>query len=146
MELLDRVRVIPLGGVGEVGKNMTVFEFGEDIIIVDVGLGFPTEEMPGVDLVIPDIAYLLDKLDRIRAIFLTHGHEDHIGALPYLLPQLGLNIPLYCTRLTAGLIQIKLKDRKMPEKPQLNIIDPADNVTVGAFKVEFFRVSHSPMG
>ncbi len=143
MELVDRIKVIPLGGLGEVGKNMTVFEYGEDIIIVDVGLGFPTEEMPGVDLVIPDISYLLDKLDQIRAIFLTHGHEDHIGALAYLLPQLGLSLPLFCTRLTSGLIQVKLKERKMAEKPKITIIGPEDTVQVGAFKVEFFRVSHS---
>lgn len=139
----QRVRVIPLGGVGEVGKNMTVFEYGEDIIIVDVGLGFPTQDMHGVDLVIPDITYLLDKLDRIRAIFLTHGHEDHIGSLPYLLPQLGVNIPLYCTRLTAGLVQVKLRERKLVEGARLNIVSPEDTIEAGAFKVEFFRVAHS---
>ncbi|HEX2916798.1 MAG TPA: ribonuclease J [Chloroflexia bacterium] len=139
----QRVRVIPLGGLGEVGKNMTVFEYGEDIILVDVGLGFPTEEMHGVDLVIPDITYLLDKTDRIRAIFLTHGHEDHIGSLPYLLPQLGVGIPIYCTRLTAGLVQVKLRERKLVEGARLIVIGPDDVVEVGAFKVEFFRVSHS---
>ncbi|MEI6043312.1 MAG: ribonuclease J [Chloroflexota bacterium] len=143
MTLEERVKVIPLGGLGEVGKNMTVFEYGEDIIIVDVGLGFPTDDMPGVDLVIPDITYLLDKLSRVKAIFLTHGHEDHIGSLPYLLPQLGLQIPLYCTRLTAGLIQVKLRERKLVESVQLNIIVPEDVIQAGAFKVEFFRVAHS---
>jgi ribonuclease J len=122
---------------------MTVFEYEEDIIIVDVGLGFPTQDMYGVDLVIPDITYLLDKLPRIRAIFLTHGHEDHIGSLPYLLPQLGANLPLYCTALTAGLIQVKLKERKLIDTAHINIISPDDVVHAGAFKVEFFRVSHS---
>lgn len=143
MNLEERVKVIPLGGLGEVGKNMTVFEYGEDIIIVDVGLGFPTQDMPGVDLVIPDVSYLLDKVHRIRAIFLTHGHEDHIGSLPYLLPQLGLNLPLYCTKLTSGLIQVKLKERKLVEGAQINIVSPDDVIHAGAFKVEFFRVSHS---
>ncbi len=139
----QRVRVIPLGGVGEVGKNITVFEYGEDIIIVDVGLGFPTQDMHGVDLVIPDITYLADKTDRIRAIFLTHGHEDHIGSLPYLLPQLGLATPIYCTRLTGGLVQVKLRDRKLVEGARINIVSPDDVVEAGAFKVEFFRVAHS---
>ncbi len=141
MEVIDRVRVIPLGGLGEVGKNMTVFEYGEDILIVDVGLGFPTEEMHGIDLVIPDITYLLDKIDRIRGIVLTHGHEDHIGSLPYLLPQ--LKAPLYCTRLTAGLVQVKLRERRQIEGTQINIINADDTIQLGAFKIEFFRVSHS---
>lgn len=139
----QRVKVIPLGGLGEVGKNMTVFEYGDDIIIVDVGLGFPTQDMHGVDLVIPDITYLTDKLDRLRAIFLTHGHEDHIGSLPYLLPQLGVSTPIYCTRLTAGLVQVKLRERKLVEGARVNIVSPDDVIEAGAFKVEFFRVSHS---
>jgi len=139
----SRVKVIPLGGVGEVGKNITCFEYGDDIILVDVGLGFPTADMYGVDLVIPDITYLQDKLDHIRAIFLTHGHEDHIGALPYLLPQLGIRLPLYCTRLTAGLVRVKLKERKLVEGAQIHVVNPNDVIQAGAFKVEFFRVSHS---
>lgn len=143
MNLEERIRVIPLGGLGEVGKNMTVFEFGEDILIVDVGLGFPTEEMHGIDLVIPDITYLDDKKERIRAIIFTHGHEDHIGALPYLLPELGIQIPIYCTPLTAGLVKVKLRDRRLVEGATINIISPDDTVVAGAFRVEFFRVSHS---
>ncbi len=139
----QRVKVIPLGGLGEVGKNMTVFEYGEDIIIVDVGLGFPTQDMHGVDLVIPDITYLSDKIDRIRAIFLTHGHEDHIGSLPYLLPQLGVSTPIYCTRLTAGLVAVKLRERKLVEGARVNVVSPDDVIEVGSFKVEFFRVAHS---
>ena len=139
----QRVRVIPLGGLGEVGKNITVFEYGDDIILVDVGLGFPTQDMHGVDLVIPDITYLADKTDRIRAIFLTHGHEDHIGSLPYLLPQIGLGTPIYCTRLTAGLVQVKLRERKLVEGARLNIVSPDDIIEAGSFRVEFFRVSHS---
>ncbi len=143
LNLEERIRVIPLGGLGEVGKNMTVFEFGEDILIVDVGLGFPTEEMHGIDLVIPDITYLDDKKERIRAIIFTHGHEDHIGALPYLLPELGIQIPIYCTPLTAGLVKVKLRDRRLVEGATINIISPDDTVVAGAFRVEFFRVSHS---
>lgn len=143
MNIENRVRVIPLGGLGEVGKNMTVFEYGEDIIIVDVGLGFPTQEMHGVDLVIPDVSYLLDKVDRIKAIFLTHGHEDHIGSLPYILPQLKINVPIYCTRLTAGLVQVKLRERKQIEGVEISIINTEDEIQAGAFSVQFFRVSHS---
>jgi len=143
LNLEERIKVIPLGGLGEVGKNMTVFEFGEDILIVDVGLGFPTEEMHGVDLVLPDITYLDDKKERIRAIIFTHGHEDHIGAIPYLLPELGIQIPIYCTPLTAGLVKVKLRDRRLVEGATINIISPDDTVVAGAFRVEFFRVSHS---
>src|SRR3712207_1456724 len=108
----DSTRIVFLGGIGEVGKNMTVFECGDEIIVVDVGLGFPEEEMYGVDLLLPDITYLRDKLDRIRAIFITHGHEDHIGALPSLLAELD-NPPIYATRLTLGLIGVKLKEAKL---------------------------------
>jgi ribonuclease J len=140
----DRVRVIFLGGIGEVGKNMTVLECGEDIIIVDVGLGFPEEEMLGVDLLLPDITYLQDKKERIRAIFITHGHEDHIGALAYLLPQLG-NPPIYATRLTVGLISVKLKEARLLNGADLRELDPAAvaPVVAGCFAVEPFRVCHS---
>ena len=140
----DRVRVIFLGGIGEVGKNMTVLECGEDIIIVDVGLGFPEEEMLGVDLLLPDTTYLQDKKDRIRAIFITHGHEDHIGALAYLLPGLG-NPPIYATRLTLGLISVKLKEARLLDGADLRELDPESDepVVVGAFAVEPFRVGHS---
>jgi ribonuclease J len=137
-------RVVFLGGIGEVGKNMTLFECGDQIIIVDVGLGFPEAEMLGVDLLLPDITYLRDKLDRIQAIFITHGHEDHIGALPYLLAELG-NPPIYATRLTLGLIGVKLKEAKLFATADLRELDPDRDgpVTVGNFRVEPFRVCHS---
>ncbi|HEU5329656.1 MAG TPA: ribonuclease J [Thermomicrobiales bacterium] len=139
-----QVRVIFLGGIGEVGKNMTVLEWGEDIIIVDVGLGFPEEEMFGIDLLLPDASYLHDKKARIRAIFITHGHEDHIGALAYLLPELG-NPPIYATRLTLGLISVKLKEAKLLGTADLRELNPdgAPPVQAGAFSVEPFRVCHS---
>ncbi|HEY7907862.1 MAG TPA: ribonuclease J, partial [Thermomicrobiales bacterium] len=137
-----RVRIIPLGGMGEVGKNMTVYEYGNDIILVDVGVGFPEEEMFGVDLVIPDITYLHDKLHRIRGIFITHGHEDHIGSLPYLLEELG-NPPIYGTPLTLGLISVKLRERRLLEKAVLIPMGPEDVIEAGAFTIEPFRVCHS---
>lgn len=138
------VRVIFLGGIGEVGKNMTVLECGEDIIIVDVGLGFPEEEMLGVDLLLPDITYLRDKKERIRAIFITHGHEDHIGAIAYLLPELG-NPPIYATRLTLGLIGVKLKEAKLLGSADLRELDAdaVEPVRAGVFAVDPFRVCHS---
>src|SRR5690348_2523678 len=104
----DKVRIIPLGGLGEVGKNMTVLEYGDDIIIVDIGVAFPEDDQLGVDLVIPDITYLKGKEDRIRGIFITHGHEDHIGAIPFIYPH--LPGPIYATRLTLGLIEVKLRE------------------------------------
>jgi len=137
----QRLKIIPLGGLSEIGKNMMVMEYEDDIIIIDAGLMFPEEEMLGIDLVIPDISYLLEKQGKIRGIIITHGHEDHIGALPYLLPQ--LNAPIYSTRLTHGLISVKLKERKALTEAKLKIIPPGGEITLGKFKVEFFPVCHS---
>ncbi|MFC1860262.1 ribonuclease J [Chloroflexota bacterium] len=136
-----RLKIIPLGGLGEIGKNMMVMEYGDDIIIVDAGLMFPEEEMLGIDLVIPDISYLLENQEKIRGIVITHGHEDHIGALPYFLPQ--LNVPVYSTKLTNGLITVKLKERKALSGAKLNVVPPGGQVTLGRFKIEFFPVCHS---
>ena len=135
------LKIIPLGGLGEIGKNMMVMEYENDIIIIDVGLMFPEEEMLGIDLVIPDISYLMENQEKIRGILITHGHEDHIGALPYLLPQ--LNVPVYSTKLTNGLISVKLKERKALSEAKLNVVPPGGQVTLGKFKIEFFPVCHS---
>jgi ribonuclease J len=136
-----RLKIIPLGGLGEIGKNMMVMEYENDIIIIDAGLMFPEEEMFGVDLVIPDISYLLERREKIRGIIITHGHEDHVGALPYLLPQ--LDVPLYATKLTHGLISVKLKERRTRSGINLKVVPPGGTVTLGRFKVEFFPVTHS---
>ena len=138
----ENIRLVPLGGLGEVGKNMMVVEYGDDIIIIDSGVMFPDEEMFGVDLVIPDTSYLNDKKHRIRGILITHGHEDHIGAIPYVLPMLGFP-PIYATRLTRGLINVKLKEHKLIEKATVHEITPGDRVELGACVAEFFRVNHS---
>jgi ribonuclease J len=138
----EKVRLVPLGGLGEVGKNMMVVEYGNDIIIIDAGVMFPDDEMFGVDLVIPDTSYLNDKKDRIRGILITHGHEDHVGAIPYVLPMLGFP-PIFATRLTHGLINVKLKEHKLLEKATVNVITPGDQVALGECLVEFFRVNHS---
>jgi ribonuclease J len=136
------LRFVPLGGLGEIGKNMMVIEHGEDIIIIDGGLMFPDDEMLGVDLVIPDTTYLADKLDRIRGVFITHGHEDHIGGLPYLLPQLGFP-PVYATRLTQGLITVKLRERRILDRATLIEIEPGAPVQAGVFSVTGIRINHS---
>jgi len=138
----ENVRLIPLGGLGEVGKNMMLVEYGDDIMIIDSGLMFPDDEMFGVDLVIPDTSYLNDKKQNIRGIFITHGHEDHIGSLPYILPMLDFP-PIYGTRLTQGLIQVKLKEHKLLEKSVINVVTPGDQVAVGECLVEIVRVNHS---
>ena len=138
----EKIRLIPLGGLGEVGKNMMVVEYGDDIIIIDAGLMFPDDEMFGVDLVIPDTNYLNDKKQRIRGILITHGHEDHVGGLPYVLPMLDFP-PIYATRLTQGLINVKLKEHKLLDKATVNLIAPGDQLKLGKCLIEFFRVNHS---
>ncbi len=138
----ENIRLIPLGGLGEVGKNMMVVEYGDDIIIIDSGLMFPDDEMFGVDLVIPDTSYLNDKKQRIHGIFITHGHEDHIGGLAYVLPMLDFP-PIFATRLTQGLISVKLKEHKLLDKTIINVVTPGDQVALGEFLVEIVRVNHS---
>jgi len=138
----ENIRLIPLGGLGEVGKNMMVVEYGDDIIIIDSGLMFPDDEMFGVDLVIPDTSYLMDKKQRIHGIFITHGHEDHIGALAYVLPMLDFP-PIFATRLTQGLISVKLKEHKLLDKTIINVVTPGEQVSLGEFLVEIIRVNHS---
>jgi ribonuclease J len=138
----EKIRLIPLGGLGEVGKNMMVLEYGSDIIIIDAGSMFPDEEMFGVDLVIPDTSYLSDKKQNIRGIFISHGHEDHIGSLPYILPVLDFP-PIYSTRLTQGLINVKLKEHRLLDKVSMNVVAPGDRVELGACAVEIVRINHS---
>ncbi|MBI2887700.1 MAG: ribonuclease J [Chloroflexi bacterium] len=136
-----KLRIIPLGGLGEIGKNMLAIECGDDMVVVDCGLMFPEEEMLGVDLVVPDISYLQEHRRKLRGIFITHGHEDHIGALPYLLPQ--LKTPVYSTRLTQGLISVRLKEHHALDEAELRLVEPGREVSVGAMRAEFFRVAHS---
>ena len=140
-----RLKVSFLGGTDEIGKNMTAYEYGEDIVVVDCGSIFPEEEMLGIDLVIPDIAYLIKNQHRIRAFFITHGHEDHIGAVPYVLKQLSTKIPIYGTRLTLALIENKLKEHGI-QNANLRVIKPKDHVTVGVFTAQFIKMSHSITG
>lgn len=135
------LRIIPLGGLGEIGKNMTVIRYGDDIIVIDCGLKFPEEDMLGIDFVIPDVQYLRDNKDLIRGIFITHGHEDHIGALPFVLPE--LDAPLYCSRLTAGLIENKMVDANTSYKPKYREVHKGDKIKAGCFEVEFIPVCHS---
>jgi ribonuclease J len=136
-----KLRVVPLGGLGEIGKNMMALEYRDDIIVIDAGLMFPEEDMLGIDLVVPDIGYLLERRDKIRGIIITHGHEDHTGALPYLLPKLG--VPVYSTRLTHGLISVKLKEHRVLTKAKLKVVQPGQTITLGKFRIEFLHVCHS---
>ena len=135
------IKIIPLGGLLEIGKNMTVFEYENDIVIVDCGLAFPEDDMLGVDLVIPDITYLERNKEKIRGLVITHGHEDHIGAIPYLLKQ--INIPIYATKLTAGLIRNKLEEHKLLRSTKLKVVNQGEKVNLGKIKVEFIRSCHS---
>lgn len=136
-----KLRVMSLGGLAEIGKNMTVIEYGDDIVVIDAGMGFPDEEMPGVDLVIPDISYLVKNADKIRGILITHGHEDHIGAIPYVLSQ--INVPIYGTRLSLGIIEGKLDENPPPFYPELYTVEAGDVINLGVFKAEFIHVNHS---
>lgn len=139
-----KLRIIPLGGLGEIGRNMMLLEYGENIIVVDCGIMFPESHMLGVDLVIPNTEYLIKHKNIVRGIILTHGHEDHIGALPYVLPD--VPAPLYATRLTRGLIEVKLGEVGLLETADINTIEPGDQVNLGPFRIKFFHVSHSIPG
>jgi len=138
---MAKLRIIPLGGSGEIGKNMIAFEYGQNVLVVDCGVMFPENDMWGIDLVIPDYRYLLDKKDRIRGIVVTHGHEDHTGGLPYFLRE--VQAPIYATPLTQGLIEVKLKEHKLLGGVKFHTIRAGDSVTIGPFQVEFFHVCHS---
>ncbi|MGN0776281.1 MAG: ribonuclease J [Candidatus Ventricola sp.] len=142
-ESLAKLRIIPLGGIGEIGKNMTAFEYGDDVIVVDCGSIFPRQDMLGIDLVIPDITYLTNNRERVRAYLFTHGHEDHIGAVPYVFPR--VPAPAYGTKLTCALIRGKLAEHNI-SGIQLNVVKPGDTVQIGAFSVQFIKVSHSIAG
>ena len=135
------LRIVPLGGLGEIGKNMTVFEYGEDILIVDTGIMFPENDMLGIDYIIPDFQYLLDKREHVKGIVITHGHEDHTGAISHVLEE--FNAPIYATKLTRGLLEVKLARKGMLEKAQLNTVNAGEDVQIGPFQVEFAHVSHS---
>lgn len=137
----NKIRMISLGGIGEIGKNMMVIESGKDLIIIDAGVMFPEDDMLGVDLVIPDTTYLVENADRIRAIFLTHGHEDHIGGVPFLLKQ--VNVPVYGTKLTLGLLKLKLAEHNLERSTELKEIKAGDYIKIGTFGVEFIHVNHS---
>ena len=137
---LKKLNIVPLGGLGEIGKNMTAFRYGDDMILIDAGLMFPEDDMLGIDLVIPDISYLIENQDKLKGIFLTHGHEDHIGALPFILKQ--LDVPVYGTALTLGILEGRLEEAGV-STANLNVIKSGERVRAGAFKLEFMRVNHS---
>jgi ribonuclease J len=137
----NKLKIIPLGGLEEVGKNMTVIEYGDSMILIDCGIAFPEDEMLGIDLVIPDITYLEKNKDKLKAIVITHGHEDHIGSIPYVLKQ--LNVPIYATRLTLGIIKIKLEEHKLVRETKMKCVKAGDIITIGDLKIEFIRTTHS---
>ncbi len=135
-----RLQMIPLGGLGEIGKNMMAIRYQDTIVVIDAGLMFPEDELLGIDVVIPDISFLVENRDKVKAILLTHGHEDHVGALPYVLKE--INPPIYGSKLTLGIVEGKLKEHNL-DNVQLNIVRPRDSINIGPFEIEFFRVSHS---
>ena len=135
------VKIIPLGGLHEVGKNITVIEYQDEIIVVDCGMTFPGDDMLGVDLVIPDVTYLIRNKEKIKGLIVTHGHEDHIGAIPYVLKQ--VNMPIYATRLTAGLINNKLEEHKLKRSTKMHVVKPGRTIKLGNFRVEFIQSAHS---
>ena len=136
-----KVKIIPLGGVNEIGKNLTAIEYKNDIVVIDCGLKFPDEDMFGIDLVIPDITYLIKNKEKVSGIFLTHGHEDHIGALPYVLKQ--LNVPVYGTKLTLGIVETKLKEHGLLSSTELIRVKPRDVIRLNSVSVEFIKTNHS---
>ncbi|MCI6055443.1 ribonuclease J [Dysosmobacter sp.] len=139
--MAEKLKIIPLGGLDEIGKNMTAYEYGGEIIVVDCGMAFPGDDMYGIDCIIPDVTYLIKNRARIRGLFITHGHEDHVGAIPYVLKQ--INLPIYCTRFTAGLIKLKLEEHGLVKSTKLITVEPGKTVRAGKFNVEFIHVNHS---
>ena len=139
--MAEKLKIIPLGGLNEIGKNMTAYEYGGEIIVVDCGMAFPGDDMYGIDCVIPDVTYLIKNRSRLRGLFITHGHEDHIGAIPYVLKQ--VNMPIYCTRFTAGLIKLKLQEHRLLDSTKLVTVEAGQTVKAGKFQVEFIHVNHS---
>ena len=139
--MAEKLKIISLGGLNEIGKNLTVYEYGGDIVVVDCGMGFPDDDMYGIDVVIPDVSYLIKNQNKVRGIFITHGHEDHIGALPYVLRS--LNAPIYATRMSAGLIRLKLEEHRLLDKTKIITCDAGDVIKAGKFTVEFIHVNHS---
>ena len=131
--MAEKLKIIPLGGLNEIGKNMTVYEYGGELIVVDCGMAFPEEDMYGIDCVIPDVSYLIKNKNRLRGLFITHGHEDHIGAIPYVLKQ--VNLPIYCTRLTAGLIKLKLQEHGLVNSTKLITVESGQTGKAGKFQV-----------
>lgn len=141
MKAGNSIKIIPFGGLGAIGNNMTLFEFNDSIIVVDCGIMFPGDDLPGIDFVIPDFTYIKKNKHKIKAIIITHGHEDHIGAVPFFLQ--AVNVPVYATKLTIGLIQSRLQERPAREKPVFNEVSPRDRIHIGPFMIEFIRVNHS---
>ena len=139
--MAEKLKIIPLGGLNEIGKNMTAYEYGGEIIVVDCGMAFPGDDMYGIDCIIPDVSYLIKNKSRIRGLFITHAHEDHVGAIPYVLKQ--VNMPIYCTRFTAGLIKLKLEEHGLAKSTKLITVEPGKSVRSGKFTVEFIHVNHS---
>ena len=137
----QKLRIIPLGGLGEVGRNMMVYEYGGEILIVDTGLMFPENDMLGIDYIIPDIQYLRERRQQVRGIVITHGHEDHIGAIHHVIVE--VNAPIYATPLTRGLLEVKLARHGMAQKYTINTVQAGEVVQIGPFRVEFFHVCHS---
>ena len=139
--MAEKLKIISLGGLNEIGKNLTVYEYGNDIVVVDCGMGFPDDDMYGIDVVIPDVSYLIKNQSKIRGIFITHGHEDHIGAIPYVLRS--INAPIYATRMSAGLIQLKLEEHHLVSKTKMITCEAGDVIQAGKFSIEFIHVNHS---
>ena len=135
------VKIIPLGGFDKIGMNITAFEYEDSIIVVDCGISFPDEEMLGIDKVIPDVTYLIENKDKVKGFVITHGHEDHIGALPYILPQ--INIPIYATQLTMGLIEHKLEEAHLMKNTRRKVVKHGGIITLGSFRIDFIKTNHS---
>ena len=137
----SKLKIIPLGGLEQIGMNITAFEFEDSIIVVDCGLSFPEDDMLGIDLVIPDVTYLKDNINKVKGFVITHGHEDHIGALPYVLRE--VNVPIYATKLTMGIIENKLKEHNLMRSTKRKVIKHGQSINLGCFRIEFIRTNHS---